>query len=721
MTATPSPEVPDGPARVVLEDFRPVSESLEWRIGAAYWADAGVRAFMADEVPHIITNDGMLAARDADVLFESCALAERCGALEPAIGAVELGCGGGIYAHQFLDRFAARCERAGRDYYERLTLHVTDDAGAMLDDIVATRTLDAHRARVRLGRIDALDCATFDPHDGGPTETLGGLRAVLCSYVLDCLPFDIVLRSGETWLRLHYRTSIAAADADPGALALEGEARSRGLLAAAPRLDVEHAYFAVELDELPYGDVLAAHLAASGPPDGTPRAGVTHSHGALRSLTSALEALRDDGFVLLHDYGHDDATAGLAGHQRFGRSRAVALNFALIDTALPASVPCRVLAPVDEPRTVLRTRLVCAGGAELEGAFRASYDMTVFRRLGALVEQARALRRSDAAAARAAYGAAQRLAPENWYVLVDWADFELGIADDPDAALALALRAARMNPSGAPVIHAICGDAHAATGGLAAAASAYREALRLYPEDVRAAPASPGCMRTRGGFRRRSSSSAPRSHVIATTRIATSCSPGSHRSSTCVRPPPTESPCAADTLRAVAPIIFSGIQPTGRKHLGNYIGAITQYVAGQDRGDPAIYCIVDLHATSLPYDPAELRDRLLDTTALLIAAGLDPERCILFRQGDVAEHSELCWLLSSVTAVGELHRMHQFRDKSRGAARARLGRGAMYPVLQAADVLAYRAHEVPVGEDQREHLELMRDVARRFNSRFAHR
>ena len=165
-------------------------------------------------------------------------------------------------------------------------------------------------------------------------------------------------------------------------------------------------------------------------------------------------------------------------------------------------------------------------------------------------------------------------------------------------------------------------------------------------------------------------------------------------------------------------VIFSGIQPTGRKHLGNYIGAIIQYVEGQERADPSIYCIVDLHAVTVEYEPAVLRERVYDTTAILMAAGLDPERCILFRQGDVQEHAELCWLLSSVTAIGELNRMHQFRDKS-VAQRELVSSGLLfYPVLQAADVLAYRAHEVPVGEDQREHLELMRDVARRFNARY---
>src|SRR4051812_27205266 len=163
--------------------------------------------------------------------------------------------------------------------------------------------------------------------------------------------------------------------------------------------------------------------------------------------------------------------------------------------------------------------------------------------------------------------------------------------------------------------------------------------------------------------------------------------------------------------------IFSGIQPTGRKHLGNYIGAIRQYVEGQDRGE-GIYCIVDLHATTVPYDPAELRERLYGTTGILIAAGLDPERCILFRQSDVKEHSELCWLLSAVTAWGDLNRMHQFKEKSEQQRELVSAGLFFYPVLQAADVLAYRATEVPVGEDQRQHIELMRDIAERFNARF---
>src|SRR5205807_3286867 len=163
------------------------------------------------------------------------------------------------------------------------------------------------------------------------------------------------------------------------------------------------------------------------------------------------------------------------------------------------------------------------------------------------------------------------------------------------------------------------------------------------------------------------------------------------------REPPTPRPRAAWTrsrppsIRSFAKLssvrIFSGIQPTGRKHLGNYIGAIVQYVASQDRGE-GIYCVVDLHAITVSYDPAALRESVYDTAATLLAAGLDPDRCIFFRQGDVQEHTELCWLLSSVTSFGDLNRMTQFKEKS-GTQRDIVSAGLFfYPVLQAADVLA---------------------------------
>jgi tryptophanyl-tRNA synthetase len=164
--------------------------------------------------------------------------------------------------------------------------------------------------------------------------------------------------------------------------------------------------------------------------------------------------------------------------------------------------------------------------------------------------------------------------------------------------------------------------------------------------------------------------------------------------------------------------ILSGVQPTGNAHLGNYVGAFRQWVEQQHEFD-AFYCVVDLHAITLPYDPAELRSRTLETAAILLACGLDPEICTLFVQSHVPEHTELAWLLNHIATVGELRRMTQFKAKAAQGGEGALPAGYFnYPVLQAADILIYQADRVPVGEDQRQHLELTRDVAERFNARF---
>jgi tryptophanyl-tRNA synthetase len=162
--------------------------------------------------------------------------------------------------------------------------------------------------------------------------------------------------------------------------------------------------------------------------------------------------------------------------------------------------------------------------------------------------------------------------------------------------------------------------------------------------------------------------------------------------------------------------IFSGIQPTGQKHLGNYSGGFRQYVSTQERGE-AYFCIVDLHSISVAYDPEELRASTLDVAALLFASGLDPDRSTVFVQSHVTAHAEANWLLSAVTSFGELRRMTQFKEKSD---KQEFVSAALftYPVLQAGDILLYQTDLVPVGEDQRQHIELARNVAERFNSRY---
>jgi tryptophanyl-tRNA synthetase len=162
--------------------------------------------------------------------------------------------------------------------------------------------------------------------------------------------------------------------------------------------------------------------------------------------------------------------------------------------------------------------------------------------------------------------------------------------------------------------------------------------------------------------------------------------------------------------------VFSGIQPTGQKHLGNYIGAIRHWPAYQDLGE-AIYCVVDLHSISVPYDAPTLRANTLDTAATLLAAGLDQDRCTLFAQSSVPEHSEGTWLLGALATFGELNRMTQFKEKTEGQESVSVDLFT-YPVLQAADILLYHTDKVPVGDDQRQHVELARDIAQRFNSRY---
>jgi len=162
--------------------------------------------------------------------------------------------------------------------------------------------------------------------------------------------------------------------------------------------------------------------------------------------------------------------------------------------------------------------------------------------------------------------------------------------------------------------------------------------------------------------------------------------------------------------------IFSGIQPTGDKHLGNLIGGFKQYAATQQRGE-AFFCIVDLHSITVDYDPADLRERTLDLYAMLLATGLDPNGSTVFAQSHVGAHAEACWLLSAVASYGQLGRMTQFKDKSERRDFVAAGLFT-YPVLMAGDILLYRADAVPIGDDQRQHLELARDIAERFNARF---
>src|SRR3989344_7875631 len=163
--------------------------------------------------------------------------------------------------------------------------------------------------------------------------------------------------------------------------------------------------------------------------------------------------------------------------------------------------------------------------------------------------------------------------------------------------------------------------------------------------------------------------------------------------------------------------IFSGIQPTNQLHIGNYLGAVKQWVKLQEKNE-CIYCIVDLHALTIPYDPKTMQEKVKETVVALIAAGIDPEKSIIFVQSQVKEHPELSWLLNTLCPIGELERMTQYKDKSKKF-KENINAGLLgYPVLQSADVILYKGEAVPVGKDQEQHIELMRTLARKFNQKF---
>ena len=163
--------------------------------------------------------------------------------------------------------------------------------------------------------------------------------------------------------------------------------------------------------------------------------------------------------------------------------------------------------------------------------------------------------------------------------------------------------------------------------------------------------------------------------------------------------------------------IFSGIRPTGGLHIGNYLGAIKQWIALQEQNE-CVFCIVDLHAITTPYNPKELQKNILDTTAVYLAAGINPDKSIIFVQSEVKEHAELAWLLGTITPMGELSRMTQFKDKSKQH-KDYINAGLFtYPVLMAADILLYKGQGVPVGKDQEQHVELARTIAKKFNQKF---
>lgn len=494
-------------AHLVLENFTPIIDSIEWKVGHRYWQVRGTGAFTSNEVPHLVTNDGVRAARAADVLFANCEAAAQAGALEDEIVVAELAVGLGMHARLLLDRFQARCQEAGRDWYGRLTFLATDWSSQTIADLIARGTLPAHHAaRVRMGRIDAMNPGVFVAHETGEERPLSDLRAIFHNYLLAVLPFDLFVRQGERWLQVQVQSRID--DVQLASLCSEVPLDQLQTMLASGADEVldklvplyelfcmERAFFPVDITQVPAHEellrfaeeVVAPFMRAH--PEAGPQLRLLHSYGAMQALRAMMPVVRDDGFVLFSDYGWTSLEDLLTvkQHQRFGPATAMGLNFCYLDEALPRE-GVRVHTPSDDDQASIRARLLTRSALpETEAAFQTGFATAPLNVSFALQEQARQAQvRGDVVTASARFAEAHRRFPESWHLLLEAARHATFYARNPQLGLELAERARQMNPTSSAQVYNEIGDALYELGRGAQAHQAYEQAIAVDPEHPRA-------------------------------------------------------------------------------------------------------------------------------------------------------------------------------------------------------------------------------------------
>ena len=486
---------PPRPRPLVLEPFRPLGQSLEWRVGSTYWARRGARAFTSNEVPHFVTNDGVRAARAAEVLFATCEAAERAGTLAAEVRVLEVGIGLGLHAKLFLDHFRALCIDAQRDYYGRLVYLATDYSAKMVTDARSRGVLDEHEGRVRFARLDVLQPERLLDDEGRPAGEVSGLYAVFANYVLDTLPMTQLVRSESRWLELMVESRIddVAQLEARGVRVEELQAEIRGdgghdkLQSVFDLVRVTRAYCSTEIAAQPF----AAHLVGYAERLGDGALAINHAHGAVKALLALLGVLRSDGFVLVNDYAcaPPDWAIDAQRHQRYAGSRSAGLDFALLAHAVAGERPdATVVVPDGDEEAPLRARLLTVNrNPAAEAAFRERYAKATLGRIDALAVEARAARgRGDAAAAVERYREALALCPVNWLLYTELSSVATYDLRDRRLGIELAQKAAKLNGGSSPIVWNQLGDAFYEAGMAHEALSAYRCALRCDADDARA-------------------------------------------------------------------------------------------------------------------------------------------------------------------------------------------------------------------------------------------
>ncbi len=482
--------------REVVQDFVPLADSLEWRLGQEYLRQRGNKAFLADAspIPFVVNNDGTLSRNAADVFFTSLLEADKAGTLERDIYVLELGIGVGLFARFFLDHFRALCRTHQKDYYGRLCYIAADNSRRMLDDVLRHGVLSGHPGRYRVRLVDALRPEETLPHEPGLREMRSKpLRAVFLNYLLDCLPAAVLELDGERVRQLHVRTCVARTvnlaeytDLTPPQLrarAAAGDAKARAeLLEVYGLFASEYDYRPVEPATLPYG----AFAVGFGR---TRTRRLLHSYGAIGCLEKLLGLVADGGFILVNDYGPTRlADVEEFEHQRFSLAAFVGVNFALLREYFGEGQRCRYVEPAGEEGRGIHARLLApAAVPEVFVRFAERFGEAAYRRLQEPIDKARAcVKHGRFELAAGFYREALALQPHNWVLLAEVSPFLTFSLRDPKAGADMAKVALALNPTCSAELWCTLGDALYEFGRTAEARSAYGKALAVNPSDVRA-------------------------------------------------------------------------------------------------------------------------------------------------------------------------------------------------------------------------------------------
>lgn len=473
-----------------VQGFRPLTDTLEWQLAEVHWAQAGLRPFAENQVPHLVTSSGRLSQRAAAVLHQSCVASPPAGALT----VLELGAGTGLFARFFLDAFRDLCQEGGQDFYARLRYLATDRSPRTIAQWAEHGIFAEHGARVACGTCDALAPAVFHPAEG-PPEVLAGLRAVMGNYLLDTLPARLLRRGAAQVEELRVRTNLCA-DADTvrgytalslaelRALAGSPDPAARGrLVPLLTLLEPEVAYLPVDPAALPYA-AEALELCA-----GQER--VLLSAGALRCLEACRALLAPAGYLLVNDYGPVQGALAqareLASPLRLGATMALGINFPLLE-AYFARRGLRVLSPPGDERALLHARLLLPAPApDVEAAFAAAFGEEAHQRVEAPLGEARQhLGAGRLDEALRCYRAAVDSSPRDFLVLGEAAEFAASHLRDPALGLELAQAALRLNPWYGGWMWSVLGECLYSLGRVDEAHEAHERAARIHPRDPRA-------------------------------------------------------------------------------------------------------------------------------------------------------------------------------------------------------------------------------------------